>query len=347
MATTAIIGGGIGGLATAALLTQQGWAVDVFERAPSLPATGTALGMWPEAMAVLERVGAAKAVRAIGIDQRRAEIRSAGGHRLGPEVRAKGATVIISRPRLLESLAACAPAVRFGDRRPGISGLEHDVIVGADGIGSVVRAHVVGREVKPRPLGVDVLIGRCPGSTDTFTEYWGPGRLFGVTPRDGGYINWYSEFDPRAVPGGTPNPDEDPRGFLRAMYRGWDPRVAETIEGIETETALHYRSRDVPRLPRIVRGNIALLGDAAHAMAPNLGRGACETLLDAAALADALGAAADFDGDAAPALRVYESARRRAGQRTMLLSRAMRHVALTSRLRTPRDLLLRAAAALV
>lgn len=345
MTTAAIIGGGIGGLATAALLTQQGWEVEVFERAASLPTTGTALGMWPEAMAVLERVGAADAVREIGIDQRIAEIRSAEGHRLGPEVRAKGATVIISRPRLLEALAACAPAVRFGDRRAGLDGLTHDVIVGADGIGSVVRAHVVGHEVAPRPLGVDVLIGRCPGDTDVFTEYWGPGRLFGVTPRDGGYINWYSEFDPRVVPPGTPDPDEDPRGFLRAMYRGWAPRVAETIEGIEAETALHYRSRDLPRLPRIVRGNVALLGDAAHAMAPNLGRGACETLLDAAALADALGAAADVGGDAAPALRAYEAARRRAGQRTMLLSRAMRHVALISRLRAPRDLLLRAVAA--
>lgn len=345
MTTAAIIGGGIGGLATAALLTQRGWEVEVFERAPSLPTTGTALGMWPEAMAVLERVGAADAVREIGIDQRIAEIRNAEGHRLGPEVRAKGAAVIISRPRLLESLAACAPAVRFGDRRSGIDGLGHDVIVGADGIGSVVRTHVVGHEVAPRPLGVDVLIGRCPGDTDVFTEYWGPGRLFGVTPRDGGYINWYSEFDPRAVPPGTPDPDEDPRGFLRGMYRGWAPRVVETIEGIEVESALHYRSRDLPRLPRIVRGNVGLIGDAAHAMAPNLGRGACETLLDAAALADALGAAADFDGNPAPTLRAYETARRSAGQRTMLLSRAMRHVALSSRLRTPRDLLLRAAAA--
>lgn len=345
MSTAAIIGGGIGGLATASLLTQRGWEVEVFERAAALPTTGTALGMWPEAMAVLERVGAADAVRDIGIDQRIAEIRSAEGHRLGPEVRAKGATVIISRPRLLESLAACAPAVRFGDRRAGLDGLAHDVIVGADGIGSVARTHVVGRDVAPRQLGVDVLIGRCPGGTDTFTEYWGPGRLFGVTPRDGGYINWYSQFDPRAVPAGTPDPDEDPRGFLRALYRDWDPRVTETIEGIDVASALHYRSRDLPRLPRIARGNVALIGDAAHAMAPNLGRGACETLLDAASLADALGAAAEFDGDAAPALRAYESMRRRAGQRTMLLSRAVRHVALASRLRAPRDLLLRAVAA--
>ncbi len=344
MTTAAIIGGGIGGLATAALLSRQGWEIEVFERADALPTTGTALGMWPEAMAVLEQVGAAEAVREIGIDQRIAEIRSADGHRLGPEIRAQGATIIISRPRLLEALAACAPAVRFGDRRADLAGLDHDVIVGADGIGSVVRTHVLGREQRPRPLGVDVLIGRCPGSTDTFTEYWGPGRLFGVTPRDGGYINWYSEFDPRAVPAGTPDPDTDPRGFLRAMHRGWEPRVLETVEGIEAETALHYRSRDLPRLPRIVRGNVALIGDAAHAMAPNLGRGACETLLDAAALAGALGPAARFDGDPSPALRAYEQERRRAGQRTMLLSRAMRHVALTSRWRTPRDLLLRAVA---
>ncbi|GAA1079040.1 NAD(P)/FAD-dependent oxidoreductase [Tsukamurella strandjordii] len=345
MATAAIIGGGIGGLATAALLTEQGWEVQVFERAPSLPGTGTALGMWPEALAVLDRAGAGERVREIGIDQRFAEIRSAEGHRLGSRVEAKGATVIISRPRLLESLAAAAPAVRFGERRTDLDGLDHDVIVGADGINSITRTHVLGHVVEPRPLGVDVLIGRCPGSTDVFTEYWGPGRLFGVTPRDGGFINWYAEFDPAAIPAACPDPDADPRGFLRAAYRGWDPRVIETIEGIEVESALHYRSRDLPRLPRIVRDNVALIGDAAHAMAPNLGRGACETLLDAAALADALGAADTFSGDASAALAGYERARRLAGQRTMLLSRAMRYTALTSRLRAPRDLLLRGIAA--
>lgn len=345
MATAAIIGGGIGGLATAALLTDLGWETEVFERASALPITGTALGMWPEAMAVLDRVGAGPRVREIGIDQRVAEIRSFDGHRLGPEVKAKGATVIISRPRLLEALAECAPAVRFGDRRADLAGLDHDVIVGADGVGSITRTRVLGRRLDPRPLGVDVLIGRCPGSTDVFSEYWGPGRLFGVTPRDGGYINWYAEYDPRAVPDDAPDPDADPRGFLSTMYRGWTPRVLETIEGIDAETALHYSSRDLPRLPRIVRDNVALIGDAAHAMAPNLGRGACETLLDAAALADALGAARSFDGDAAGALRSYEAARRRAGQRTMLLSRVVRHVALASRLRVPRDLALRAVAA--
>ncbi|WP_019202457.1 FAD-dependent monooxygenase [Tsukamurella sp. 1534] len=345
MTTAAIIGGGIGGLATAALLGARGWEVEVFERAPSLPATGTALGMWPEALEVLDRIGAGDRVREIGIDQRVAELRDATGRRLGPRIEAKGATVLISRPPLLAALAACAPTVRWGERRADLAGLPHDVIVGADGINSVTRAAVLGERVDPRPLGVDVLIGRCPGETDTFTEYWGPGRLFGVTPRDGGYINWYSEYDPRAVPDGTPDPDSDPRGFLSAMYRDWAPRVRETIEGIDAGSALHYHSRDLPRLSRIVRGNIALIGDAAHAMAPNLGRGACETLLDAAALADALGPAEAFDGDVPSALAAYSAARKAAGQRTMLLSRAMRHAALTRRLRAPLDLSLRAVAA--
>ncbi|MDF0532477.1 NAD(P)/FAD-dependent oxidoreductase [Tsukamurella sp. 8F] len=339
MTTAAVIGGGIGGLALAGFLDAQGWNVEVFERAPALPATGTALGMWPEAMDVLNRLGAGARVRELGHPQEVAEIRDGAGRALGPRIRAKGATVILSRPRLLETLAEHAPGIEFGSTVGDPGSLDHDVVIGADGIHSATRTVVAGRRIEPRPLAAEVVIGRCPGSTESFTEYWGPDRLFGVTPRDGGFINWYSEFRPEAVADDAPDPDADPVGFLERVYDGWAPRVLDTIGRIDTESVFHYRVREMPRLHRITRGRFALIGDAAHAMTPNLGRGACETLLDAAALAESLGPASTADVPAA--LARYQRLRMRAAQRTALASHVMFRLALARRGQFPRDLLLR------
>ena len=84
--SAAIVGGGIGGLATAKYLTRHGWHVDVFERAEGLPDTGTALGMWPEALTALDAIGAGDAVRSIGSKQRGGEFRRARGRAAAPRL---------------------------------------------------------------------------------------------------------------------------------------------------------------------------------------------------------------------------------------------------------------------
>src|SRR5580765_1926203 len=110
MATSAaIIGGGIGGLTLANHLVQHGWTADVYERAPALPRTGTALGMWPEALAALDVIGCGDAIRAIGREQRSGAVLRPDGTvitRLAPR---GGSAYLISRPWLLSSLAAGLP----------------------------------------------------------------------------------------------------------------------------------------------------------------------------------------------------------------------------------------------
>src|SRR5690625_6196349 len=78
--TALIIGGGIAGLATGRALLAAGWRVQIKERASGLPRAGTALGMWPEAMAALDALG-------VGDQVRRHGVRTSGGSLLRPDGR--------------------------------------------------------------------------------------------------------------------------------------------------------------------------------------------------------------------------------------------------------------------
>ena len=69
-----VIGAGIAGLATARGLLGAGWSVRVLERSSGLPGAGTALGMWPEAMRALDRLGVGEQVRAASVEQRGARL---------------------------------------------------------------------------------------------------------------------------------------------------------------------------------------------------------------------------------------------------------------------------------
>ncbi len=110
--------------------------------------------------------------------------------------------------------------------------------------------------------------------------------------------------------------------LLRRLYGDWHPAVRHVLDLLE-DTAVDRRTLlDVPRLPSYVQGRTVLLGDAAHGMAPNLGRGAGEALIDATVLVSALAEAADVPG----ALRRYDAVRRRPTTRTVRLARLANRV---------------------
>ena len=109
---------------------------------------------------------------------------------------------------------------------------------------------------------------------------------------------------------------------LQRLYGDWHPDVRRVLAALGNTPIDRRTLLDVPPLPSYVQGHTVLLGDAAHGMAPNLGRGACEALLDATALVEALSAASDVPG----ALHRYDVVRRRPTVRTVRLARLANRV---------------------
>ncbi|WP_314251620.1 FAD-dependent oxidoreductase [Streptomyces kutzneri] len=339
-----VVGAGIGGLTTAVALHRRGWRVTVCERAPEPPVTGAGIGLAPNALRALEAVGV-DVSRAIGgavpatMGVRRPDGRwltRAGTADMA--ARYGMAPLAVPRPALTATLAAALPpsALRYGTevtgvddaegRRPAVRtaagpDLPADLVVAADGIHSPLRRahfpahpglHYVG-ETAWRTI-VDAPDLRIPAMSET----WGRGQRFGVTPLvDGRYYLYATAVVP---------PDTrfaDPRTELRQRFGSWHdpvPALLDRVGRLDAADVLRNDLYDLAApLPYLHHGRIAWLGDAAHAMAPNLGQGGCQAIEDAVVLAHLLpdgergskGDGCDGGDTAVPAaLAAYTAARR-------------------------------------
>jgi 2-polyprenyl-6-methoxyphenol hydroxylase-like FAD-dependent oxidoreductase len=300
--------------------------------------------MWPEALRAMDRLGVGEKARQIGIRPDGGAIRRPDGSRIATidvgrlERRTGDRVHLLSRPALLGLLAGELPdgVVRYGsevDAPP--SG--YDVVVGADGLHSRVRSAVFGDRYRPRYAGstawrgtVDRDLGEGDGG-----ETWGLGHRFGITPQEPGRTNWYATA--QVAEGYVPAAGNVAE--LRARFGRWHAPVRRVLERLTEAEILQHDLYDLdPPLPSFVHGNVALLGDAAHAMTPDLGQGACQALVDGVALADCLAAA-----DVASGLRAYDRLRRRRTQRIAAMSRRVNRLAAARRCTPLRDLVVRTA----
>ncbi|MBR8740286.1 FAD-dependent monooxygenase [Nocardiopsis sp. MG754419] len=330
--TALVVGGGIAGLAVARGLLDVGWEVEVRERLSGPPDIGGALGVWPVGMASLDRLGLGAGVRD------RAEYRS-GACLRRPDGRvlfgahSRGGAHLVSRSALLDLLVAALPddvvrwntPVTVADLAPRRA---HDVVIGADGIHSLVRRTAFAHAAPARPLGAVAYRGALPGRVERVTEIWGGHRIFGLTPLDAHTTNWYAALDLRLL-SEEERASRDPAvhtSVLRREYGGWYPDVARVLAGAPTHGVDRRALYDLPAFGSYVRGRHALIGDAAHAMAPNLGRGACESLIDAVVLTEALAE----ESTVRRALHRYDRARRGPTRRIVAASRALNRLSVTA-----------------
>jgi 2-polyprenyl-6-methoxyphenol hydroxylase-like FAD-dependent oxidoreductase len=190
--------------------------------------------------------------------------------------------------------------------------LHPDLLIGADGIGSVVR-ELVAPGTRARPAGYGAWRGIATGvgvGERRVSETLGPGRRFGIVPLSGERTYWFATLS-----GATGNED------LEGLFASWHEPIAGLIAATPPAEVSFLQLGDLPRLHRWCENGVALVGDAAHAMTPNLGQGAAQALLDVAVLRRELSEQTQTQG-----LRAYEKSRKATAEQIVRRSRAIGRV---------------------
>ena len=319
-----IVGGGIGGIATAVALHQVGINAVVYEKAAGLHEVGAGMMLWPNATRVLREMGLLEKVLACSGPNTHFLVRATCGKVLMNIALGKFdvPAVCTRRSDLLAVLLMALPRERVrlgydlkclkqsrGKVRLFFSdGLvaEHDAVVGADGIRSRVRSELFG-DSDPIYRGYTVWRGLArydgnavpPGSN---SETWGVGKRFGILNTGHERFTWYATAN---VPSRHLDAPCGRKRELQNIFAGWHEPVADLIDATTNDGILKNGARDFAPLRRWGDGMVTLLGDAAHPCTPNLGQGGCMALEDALVLAKCV----DREASLHSALRRYESLR--------------------------------------
>ena len=369
MGRAIVAGAGIGGLAAAIGLRRVGWEVTVYEQAASAHPLGAGISLWSNALRALEWLGVGESIRRSGAIRVGGGVRTPSGRWLSRSMADavlgddETTMVMVHRADLHEALLAALPpdVVRFGHRLTHIDeaaevgeGAEAvtvhavtagggitdraDLLVAADGIRSVIRSQLWPAQFAPHYAGVTAWRGVTdqPFPLAEQTQTLGPAAELGLVQLQDGRVYWYATGD---------DPERSAAANERTevlhRYGDWHSPIREVVEATSPERVLRHDLYRLPRpYPSFVRGRVALLGDAAHAMLPTLGQGGCLALEDAVVLATALSRADGGPGavDVDAGLQTYDTARRPRDQR---LAAASDQVAKITQVRHPVGLFLR------
>ncbi|MET7460431.1 FAD-dependent monooxygenase [Nonomuraea sp. NPDC005501] len=348
----AVVGAGLGGVAAAVGLHRQGHEVTLFERGAELREKGTGIVVMPNGLRALDDLGLAEDVR------RRVMHAISGGLRdrhgrplliadLAQVEQGIGTPAMIDRAELHRALRAplppdlvrtATPVERLQPDPTGVTVISDgapvaraDAVIAADGSGSRLRAQLFPghpglrrtgrmdlRGMLPRPPGLapDLLLSQLVDRRN--------GAMFGLFPVGEDRLYWFTD----SLLHGPPPGAEEARREMLSLMADWHPLVTALIGATPPEDIyVDPIARLAEPLPSFAVDRIALLGDAAHAMSPDLGQGSSQAFEDAAVLTRHLSGAEP--ADAVERLLRYDAERRPRANRMML--GAARQSRLTSR----------------
>ena len=319
-----IIGGGIGGLATAIALRQIGHEVEVYERAPLLAEVGAGIGLWANGLRVLDFLGV-KEYNDVSVSVNETSVRSANAKVLSKasqsDLKDQSHDLVrfFHRAELLACLEDTLPfeVLNLGKKCIGYTEAHDNVavrfddgtvargtyLVGADGIHSAIRTQLFGEQA-PRFAGYTAWRAVIPfRSRAPYGEFWGRGARFGIFPLTEHRIYWFATHTTKQ---GQRAPFGE-KAYLQELFGRWASPIPDLIDATEEEGILRNDVIDRKPTSNWGQGLATLLGDAAHPMTPNLGQGACQALEDAMALQAAFKEKFYVE----EALRYYEKSRQK------------------------------------
>lgn len=325
-----VIGGGIGGLSAAVALKNAGIHCEVFEAVKEIKPVGAAISIWPNGVKCMKHLGMGDIIESYGgpmyflayKDYLRGETLTQFS--LAPLVaRTGGRPCPVSRAELQREMLNFwgRDAVQFGKRvtrceenADGVrvwftdgSMAEGDFLIAADGSHSALRPYVLGYTPERRYAGyvnwnglVEIDEAIAPGNQ--WTTFVGEGKRVSLMPVSDG--RFYFFFDV-PLPAGLAEDRSTLRADLSRYFSGWSPQVQKLIAALDPQTTNRIEIHDIEPFSRLVRGRVALLGDAGHSTTPDIGQGGCAAMEDAVVL----GTVFRQTHDIAAALREYEAQR--------------------------------------
>lgn len=298
MKQIAIIGGGIGGLTLAICLKQSGYACHIYEKNAEFREVGAAISVFPNALNVYQELGILDDILRAAGEVQDVFLKTPSGKILSQSSpRYALPTVCMHRPDLHTILLRHSDAQLYTNHQlQTFSTLPNgqievlftngvrktvDAVVGADGLNSVVREQLIG-DGKPVFRGYSIWRGVCQLdlAAGYGSETYGNGQRVGIVPIKEGVFGWWATLNEPFMQTDEP---EGSKQKLLAHFGDWHYPIPQLIE--QTEHFIKNSLSDRVPVRGWSRGNMVLLGDAAHPTTPNLGQGGCMAIEGAYILA--------------------------------------------------------------